>query len=525
VARTGRQNANKLQDFTFEIAQMKSFSIVTTTVLLIALSSGGSSSVGPKQEMFQFNYENIIGTSLELKVLAPSRARAELAESAALNEIDRQAKILSGYDASSEFSTWFRTSGQPVAVSPELFEVLDLFDRWRDRTHGALDASAETVTRAWKKAAAERRMPTAAELAAAVATVNQRHWSINRDAQTASHLSTAPLMLNSFAKSYIVNSAARAAMGTPDVTGVVVNIGGDLVVRGSLTEPVDIADPFSDAENNDPVASLTIHDRAVATSGDYRRGVEIGGRHYSHIVDPRTGQPAEEIVSSTVVAQNPADAGALATAFSVMKPEESARLAASMPGVDYLLIKANGERVASAGWLAMAVTHPRVSLMPAAAAAGEWDPSMELTVAVDIQRIEGNRAKRPYLAVWIEDQDHFPVRTIALWMEKPKYLNEMTAWYKDDRMRAMAEGKDITRSVSSATRPPGKYTLKWDGKDNGGKTVKAGKYTVMIEATREHGTDQIMHQEFDFTGTPKQVALPGGIEIAGATLDYHKVGH
>jgi thiamine biosynthesis lipoprotein ApbE len=503
---------------------MKSFSVYTSALLLLALCSGGSSTIGVRPRLFQYDYDNVLGTSFEFKVLASSEARAEQSEKAALNEIDREAKILSGYDASSEFSRWFRTSGRPVKVSPELFEVLDLFDQWRARTNGALDASAETVTRVWKKAAAEKRMPTATELASAVETVKQRHWVLDPAAGTATHLDNAPLVLNSFAKSYIIDHAAQSAMNVADVTGVVVNIGGDLAVRGALTEPVAIADPFSDAENSEPIDSLMIHGRAVATSGSYRRGVEIGGRHYSHIVDPRTGQTAEDIVSSTVVAPNPADAGALATAFSVMKPAESARLAATMPGVEYLLVKQNGERIPSAGWMAMAVARPKASFLPAAAASPDnFDANMELAISVEIARIDSGRARRPYLAVWIEDEDHFPVKTIALWMEKTKYLNEMKAWYKDDRLRAMAEGKDIVRSVSSATRPPGKYNFKWDGKDNAGKPVKAGKYTVLIEATREHGTDQTLHQEIDFNGTPKQVNLPGGVEIAGASLDYHKV--
>ena len=78
-------------------------------------------------------------------------------------------------------------------------------------------------------------------------------------------------------------------------------------------------------------------------------------------------------------------------------------------------------------------------------------------------------------------------------------------------------------SVSSATRPPGKYTFKWDGRDDFGNLVKAGKYTVMIEAAREHGTYQLMHQEIDFNGSPRQFQLPGAVEIASATLDYHKI--
>ena len=59
----------------------------------------------------------------------------------------------------------------------------------------------------------------------------------------------------------------------------------------------------------------------------------------------------------------------------------------------------------------------------------------------------------------------------------------------------MAEGSDIAASTESATRPAGKYTLKWDGKDNTGKMVKPGKHTVNIEAAREHGTYQIVRQE------------------------------
>jgi hypothetical protein len=314
-----------------------------------------------------------------------------------------------------------------------------------------------------------------------------------------------------------------------------VNIGGDLVVRGNWSEPVDIADPKSDAENGVPLARLLIRNRAVATSGDYRRGVEIGGRHYSHIVDPRTGMTAEEVISSTVIAPTPATAGALATALSVLAPEESARLVASMPGVEYLLVKKNGERIASAGWSSLeAPTIPQsAALRPAVAyekvaaqspsKASTWDPKYELTVAIELSLIEGYRVHRPYVAVWIENEAHEPVRTIVLWFGKYKYLNELRAWSRVESLRSIGEDTHVMNSVSSATRPPGKYAFRWDGKDDFGKPVKAGKYTVMIEAVREHGSYQLLHQEMEFNGSPKQFQLPGSEEIASATLDYHKI--
>jgi hypothetical protein len=77
-------------------------------------------------------------------------------------------------------------------------------------------------------------------------------------------------------------------------------------------------------------------------------------------------------------------------------------------------------------------------------------------------------------------------------------------------------------SISSATRPAGKYTVNWDGKDNAGKYVKPGKYTVYLEAAREHGTYQLIHQEMDFNGEPKKIDLPGNTEVTAATLDYHR---
>jgi hypothetical protein len=314
---------------------------------------------------------------------------------------------------------------------------------------------------------------------------------------------------------------------------LVVNIGGDLVVRGDWRDTVEVSDPKSDAENGVPIARLVIRDRAVATSGDYRRGFEVGGRHYSHIVDPRTGMPADQIISSTVIAQSPEQAGALATALSVLTPEESSRLIASMPGVEYLLVRKDGERIVSTGWSAyeaMPASHA-TALRPVAdyeqvaarPGASQWDPKFELTITIELKLIEGYRVHRPYVAAWIEDEGHAPVRTIVLWFGKYKYLQELRAWSREESMRSVSEDTHVMNSVSSATRPPGKYTFNWDGRDDFGNLVKAGKYTVMIEAVREHGSYQLMHQEIDFNGSPKQFQFPGDVEIASASLDYHKL--
>jgi thiamine biosynthesis lipoprotein ApbE len=278
------------------------------------------------------HFENVLGTSMEMKVRAAAQSDADLAETAAMAEIQRLNGILSGYDRSSEFSRWAATRDEAAPVSPELLEVLKLWDSWRVRSGGALSPAAETIVSVWKEAQAAGKLPDEAKLSAAAAVAREPQWRLNETTGLATRLKDAPLMLNSFTKSYIVERAADAALRTPGVTGVVVNIGGDLVVRGVGSDTVRVADPRSDSENSDPIAVLNVSDRAVATSGNYRRGFDIDGRHYSHIVDPRTGHTADEILSATVVAPKAVDAGALATAFCVLSPEDSRNLAA-FPGL------------------------------------------------------------------------------------------------------------------------------------------------------------------------------------------------
>ena len=479
------------------------------------------------RHVYVSNFENVMGTSLEIKVEANSSGAAQQAERAVLDEIARLSKILSGYDPDSEFSRWMRSSSVPTKVSPELVEVLSAFDAWRSRTAGALDASAEAFSAVWKQAARANRLPSAAELQAVSARVRQRHWIADRAASTAIHTSDVPLVLNSFTKSYVVDRAARRALTVRGVEGVLLNAGGDVIVRGDWTQAIGVADPVANADNAAPGAVLAVHDAVVATSGGYKRGFDIAGRHFSHVIDPRTGQPAGHVLGATVVSSDAIEAGALATAFCVLTPAESAALARTVPGVEFALSLADGTRVESPGWRSLAArpeSHPALPGPVRTLYAAEQAPGTagwQLTITLELAAM----GRRPYVAVWIEDKDHFPVRTIALWYDrKSRYLPEIRAWYRGDRLRAMAEGSQIVDAVTSATRPAGKYTLQWDGKDNAGKPVRAGTYTVCIEAAREHGTDQVIRQEIDFSGTPKHVVVPGGTEISAAIIDYQQVG-
>ncbi len=472
------------------------------------------------------HHEHVLGTSLELTVRAADQHVASRAEAAALRSIDHDEAILSTWRADSEVSRWGATSGRPVSVSAELLDALAGFDRWRERTGGALDPSVEAATRLWTAAAAENRTPSAREIAVAVEAMQQPHWSVDRQHGTATRLSDVPLAFASFVKSTISQRAAEAALRS-GAGGVMLNVGGDVVVRGNLTQVIAIADPRAATENDAALHHVVVHNAAVATSGSYRRGFDLVGALtaqqpcFSHLIDPRTALPAAHVLSSTVIARDAETAGALATAFAILPVDQSRALARQTPGVDYLLVLADGTEARSPGFPAPAGLQP-VAFAAPATAAGMWNPDFELSIALELPRIQDARYRRPYVAVWVEDSDHFPVRTLALWTQNPRWLPDLKQWYRDDQVRHLAEGTDVSRTITSATRAPGKYTLKWDGKDNEGKPVKSGKYTICIEASREHGGYDVERHELDLANTPQQAQLAAAKELGAVTIDYRK---
>lgn len=487
--------------------------------LLLFMAMGSAAPLPERPgKIWVSDYENVLGTSLEIKIAASSQQAAARAERAALAEIDRLNKILSSYDASSEFCQWMKAGKEPLPVSPELYEVLALFEHWRLKSGGALDAAAASVGKVWKEAARQNRLPSTAEINQAVRAVQQLHYTLDKKSHTAWRLSDALLILNSFTKTYIMNKAAAAAMALPGVSGLVINVGGDILVRGNHTEPVQISNPRADAENDPPLAGVDVRNKTIATSGSYRRGERIGGKWYSHIVDPRTGWPASGVISATVVADSATDAGALATALNVLSPEEGRRLVAPVPGAEYLLITADGKRIRSKGWK---MIEPRPGTEAASGREDkQWDPNYEVAVNLQLATIEGMRAHRPFVAVWVEDEYKKPVKQLAVWYGKARWLNEMRSWHYAYYL-AFSSGNSNIISTTGATRPPGKYTLKWDGKDDQGNFVKQGTYTVYIEAAREHGTHQLMRQEITVK-KPQHYDLAGNTEISAASLDYRK---
>jgi thiamine biosynthesis lipoprotein len=257
-------------------------------------------------------------TVVVMEIVAPGCDEADLAERTDrafgwFAEVERRC---SRFDEASELRNLSRHTGEAVAVSPLLFNALDLALQLADLTDGALDP---TVGRAMEESGFDTNYVSGQRVVSrwpAELSGTYRDIVLDRDAQTVELLRPLALDLGAIAKGFAVDLAAQELR---EFHGFVINAGGDVLARGCNDDgdrwTVGVQHPRRDDEL---LTSLRIKDAAVCTSGDYER--RQAGGHGHHILDPVTGGSAHSVVAATVIAPTAVVADALSTAAFVLGP-------------------------------------------------------------------------------------------------------------------------------------------------------------------------------------------------------------
>ena len=461
---------------------------------------------GTGGQPFVFHDLDVLGTSLEVQVAAGTKDEAEKAHLAVREEIERLRKIMSTYDAGTELAQ-VNASNKAVAVSPELVEVLRSYERWQRVSKGAFSGNLGAVVEVWVEAEKAGKLPDKDALAKLAADGQKPLWVIDEAGKTVTRVGSGQINIDSLGKGWIAMRAAMYARGRASaIKGILVNVGGDLVTIGSSKtdkiEPwaVTVADPKQPEENAKPLTELRVTGMSVVTSGGYERFYTIGGKNYSHLIDPRNGQALDTtdlkgVASATVVVHDNAAANALAASLCVLGPELGMPMVKAA-GAEALVVMNDGKQVRSDGFAALEVKPSemtqKTSPTPSGggttgsgagtvvvAAGNAWPKDYGVSFTVNLLAAAKGR---PYVAIWIEDANGKYINTLAVWGNERKYLREMTGWW-----RIGANDANLVKSVSRATRPVGKYSFAWDGTDQSGKPVPQGKYMVYVETAYEKG--------------------------------------
>jgi thiamine biosynthesis lipoprotein len=240
-----------------------------------------------------------------------------------------------------------RAAQQPVQVEPRLFKLLQQAQKLHDATAGALDITSGPLSEAWGFSRREGRIPSEDQIAAARQRVGMQHVVLDDIQKTVAFRRPGlSINLNSMGKGYALDRMAEL-LAANDVDNYLVHGGkSSILARGDQPGSagagwhVGVRHPLHPGER---IAELVLRDEALSTSGAGTQFFIRRGKRYGHILDPRTGYPADGLYSATAIAPTAAEAEGLSTAFYVMGIERTAEFCAARPKIGALLV-APGER-------------------------------------------------------------------------------------------------------------------------------------------------------------------------------------
>lgn len=262
------------------------------------------------------------------------------AASEALDQVQALEVQYSVYRPDSELSRLNQiASNRRVQVEPGLYQLLRRATAIAGQTDGAFNPAAGALIRLWKQCRAEDRLPTAEECAASVgccdlATID---WD-DDDSSVQFRREGLTFDLGAIGKGYAVDEAARI-LGELGVSSFLVHGGRSSVLArgghaGHSGWPVGLNNPLLPDQ---PYLTLLLRDAAFSTSGTAVQGFRHAGKRYGHILDPRTGWPADELLSVSVITPDAALADALSTAFFILGVENALRCCDNFENVGLIL--------------------------------------------------------------------------------------------------------------------------------------------------------------------------------------------
>jgi thiamine biosynthesis lipoprotein len=302
----------------------------------------------------------LMGTVVEVALdpAAGGEGAAHGAIEAAYREMQRLSDMMNHYDPESVVSAINDAAGlKPVRVAPELMAVLEMAKAMSARTGGAFDVTVASV-RGWRFRVDDPRMPSAAAIAAQLPLVNWRDLRLDAQAHTAFLARRGMRIdLGGIAKLYIVHAGIEM-LRHHGIARAMLNGGGDVeVIGGSRARPwhIGVRDPRAPERL---LGVLRIERGFVVSSGDYERAFLRDGRRYHHILDPRTGYPAQGPHGVTLFGARLADVDGLGVAIMVRGRAAGERWLAQDRGVEGLIVGADDAVWMTPGFRARFETTP-----------------------------------------------------------------------------------------------------------------------------------------------------------------------
>lgn len=283
----------------------------------------------------------LMGNSFTITVVSASKAESEIHIDTAIEEIRRIERLLTTFDENSQTSLINRNAGiAPVKVDTEVFNLVQRSLGISQITQGAFDISYGSIDKTlWNFDRNMTRLPSREQAMKMVHLIDYRNIMLDAENSTI-FLKNKGMRIGfgGIGKGYAAEMAKRLLMRKGVPSGII-NASGDLTAWGYQPSSKPWRIGISNPDRPEDIFSyLDISGKAVATSGNYEKYVMIGGKKYSHTIDPKTGLPVSGIKSVTVISGNAEFADAMATPIAVMGIKAGLYLVDQIPDLHCIII-------------------------------------------------------------------------------------------------------------------------------------------------------------------------------------------
>jgi FAD:protein FMN transferase len=315
-------------------------------LVLVALTAlTGLNAAAAANELTRFEYQRAeMGMPFRIVLYQTNQLSADSAADAAFQRIKQLNDIMSDYDPDSELSKLSATAGSSnaVPVSPDLWFVLDRAEDLARRSHGAFDITVGPYVNLWRRARRQHRLPDPQRLDEARLAVGYQYVKLDHQRHTVELLvPKMKLDLGGIAKGYAIGEALKT-LGRQGIQQALVEGGGDVAVSDPPPGKKGWRFELSslDITNAPSARFLSLRNCAISTSGDLYQRLEIDGKRYSHIVDPRTGIGLTDHSLVNVIAPESITADSLTKVVSVLGPDQGLQFIEHTPHVVARLMRA-----------------------------------------------------------------------------------------------------------------------------------------------------------------------------------------
>lgn len=319
--------------------------ILLALAAVIALLSFGGRTHEYRSDQF------LMDTLVSIRVYGKDDDRLREAVADAYAEMHRIADLSDGFPkpgtSAYRISDVCRINEQagirPVRVHQDVMEMLALARKYNELSEGAFDVTIGPVMDLWGFGGDSPSVPPAHRLREALALVDNKNLVVSEADRTVFlRKAGMKLDLGAVAKGYATEKGMQV-LKRHGVEKALIDAGGNIRVLGRNSRNTPWKIGVKDPRKADAiVAVLSLEDSAAVTSGDYFRYFEADGKRWHHVLNPRTGYPAAENMSVTVVTKDAGLADVLSTSFFVLQPEKALEMAKKLEGVDLFVVTADG---------------------------------------------------------------------------------------------------------------------------------------------------------------------------------------